>query len=497
MNVLELILKATILLLAAFAASAVLVRRPAALRHFVYTAVFAGVLALPAVSVFAPVMRVPVAAAPAAASITLATPAPPSVPARSVPWLPIAYTAGCFAVALRFTAGAIRTARLLRRAGTATVMHGVRVVESPEAEVPMTWGIWKPAVILPAGAAKWPATRLLSVILHERAHIQRRDLLAQTVAQAACCLYWFHPLAWAALRQLRRERELAADDAVLQQGVEAHVYASHLMETARNLASWIDAPAMADVSGLEARVAALLNPHRNRRPLSRPAATFVVMLTALAIAPLSTVIAQNIGSIAGTVSDPSGGLVPGCNLTVRNLDTNQQYTAAANAAGGFRFSPVSEGRYVIEARMPGFATFQVPVRVDAGREAHVDAKLQVGSVSEVITVHGSRSESTPPTPVAGRIRVGGNVTAARLVHQMKPAYSAEMKQFGLQGTVAIRAIIGKNGMLLNPVVVSSPDERLTSAALESVAGWAYAPALLNGMPVEVVTNIEVQYQLDK
>src|SRR5258706_596287 len=88
-----------------------------------------------------------------------------------------------------------------------------------------------------------------------RLRCARRDLLAQTIAQVACCLYWFHPLAWLALRELRKEREQACDDGVLRIGVPAHEYASHLMELARSLAarrgSLADAPAMADTSGLE------------------------------------------------------------------------------------------------------------------------------------------------------------------------------------------------------------------------------------------------------
>ena len=119
--------------------------------------------------------------------------------------------------------------------------------------MPMTWGIVRPVVMLPADAAQWPADRLRTVLLHELIHVRRCDLLAQALAQVACCLYWFHPLAWLALRQLRDERERACDDAVLLQGVPPHEYAAQLLDMVRGLrvrrSTLAGAPAMAESSG--------------------------------------------------------------------------------------------------------------------------------------------------------------------------------------------------------------------------------------------------------
>jgi TonB family protein len=101
------------------------------------------------------------------------------------------------------------------------------------------------------------------------------------VAQAACCLYWFHPLAWLAARQMRREREQACDDAVLGRGIAAQDYAGHLVDSARAMRGQrTGALAMAEPSELERRVRALLDGGRDRRPLNRAAAG--VMVTALA-----------------------------------------------------------------------------------------------------------------------------------------------------------------------------------------------------------------------
>jgi beta-lactamase regulating signal transducer with metallopeptidase domain len=109
----------------------------------------------------------------------------------------------------------------------------VRVVETDAAGVPMTWGFIRPVLLLPRGAGQWPAGRLRLVLLHELAHIERHDWLAQVLAEAACALYWFHPLVWGAARRLRIESERACDDRVLAAGVAPAEYARQLLEIAR------------------------------------------------------------------------------------------------------------------------------------------------------------------------------------------------------------------------------------------------------------------------
>ena len=85
----------------------------------------------------------------------------------------------------------------------------------------MSWGTRRPAVLLPQGAERWPTSRLEAVLLHELAHVRRRDCLTQLMAEVAVALHWVNPLAWVAAHRLRVEREHACDDQALGAGARA------------------------------------------------------------------------------------------------------------------------------------------------------------------------------------------------------------------------------------------------------------------------------------
>jgi TonB family protein len=384
-----------------------------------------------------------------------------------------------------------------------TIRRTVRVLDSVDVPVPLTWGIPSPVVLLPPGSAEWPEARLTAVLTHELVHILRYDLLAQAIAQAACAVFWFHPLAWLGLRELRRERERACDDAVLRLGIPAHDYAGHIMDLVRSLAGrrrWGNAVAMADISGLELRVRELLDGGRNRRPLNRRTAAVVIAAACAVLLPVAAVTlkAQAArGTIAGTVNDPSGARIPGCRVSAKNLEGQNQETTVANPAGEYRFNSIPAGRYAVQFQCPGFAMAKVEAVLVAGAASRVDGMMELGQVQESVTVQGRRP-AVAPRAAAGtpqRIRVGGSVSPVRLVHKTDPVYPADLQQLGVEGTVVIRAVISKSGAVLNPTVVNTIDSRLAQAALNAVSQWQYEPSLLNGQPVETLTMINVDFQL--
>ncbi|HKV42179.1 MAG TPA: energy transducer TonB [Blastocatellia bacterium] len=101
----------------------------------------------------------------------------------------------------------------------------------------------------------------------------------------------------------------------------------------------------------------------------------------------------------------------------------------------------------------------------------------------------------PPKPPA-RIRVGGQVEAARLIHQTIPAYPAIARTAHIQGTVVLRAVIGKDGSITSIQYISGP-ALLMKAAEDAVSAWRYQPLVLNGEPIEVETEISVIFTLNE
>jgi protein TonB len=103
-------------------------------------------------------------------------------------------------------------------------------------------------------------------------------------------------------------------------------------------------------------------------------------------------------------------------------------------------------------------------------------------------------KKAPPPPQ--RIRVGGNVQQAKLIRRPTPVYPAIAKQARIQGVVRLKAIISKDGTIKELQTISG-HPLLVPAAIAAVKEWVYQPTLLNGEPVEVETQIDVNFTLSQ
>jgi beta-lactamase regulating signal transducer with metallopeptidase domain len=380
----SLLAKATLLFAAAGIASAALRRSSAAARHLAWTLAVVGVLALPVLSVVTPGWTLPmvparadamtlpavVASAPSPAALPIVSPADaaspdderasaapaagpadgPFVAAGKVGWATLLlglWMAGAALVLARMAAGAWALHRIGRSAAaprgegwgellrdlcwTTGLDRPVRLLQAPDAAMPMTWGIVRPVVLLPAGAQEWNAERRRVVLLHELAHVARRDCLTQWLAGLACALYWFHPAAWYAARRLRVERERACDDRVLAAGTRGADYAAHLLEVARTfrapaLAAALSVP-MARPSQLEGRLLAVLNGVRGRPILGRRAGTLAALAAAGLVLPLAAMRPGPRSS--GSVDDPSPAVAAETKAPLRSTDAAAEWKAAS------------------------------------------------------------------------------------------------------------------------------------------------------------------------
>lgn len=142
----------------------------------------------------------------------------------------------------------------------------VDTLQSDAACVPAVVGVLAPRLVIPANWRSWSRSQRHCVLLHELAHIKRCDVAAQLLGRLALLAYWFNPLVWYAVRQLRAERELASDDCVLQAGQVASDYAEQLLRTLRTYrpVRLELGVAMAHSARLDQRVLAILDPQRRR-----------------------------------------------------------------------------------------------------------------------------------------------------------------------------------------------------------------------------------------
>jgi TonB family protein len=557
------VLQSSVILLVAFCAVRILRRQSAALRHLILTvALFASIL-VPFLGPLMPKQAPPpeikyVVAGFSPRSVTDAEQTRAEArdyigaPDKSEPEHSRAFViwiSGVSVMAIFILAGILRIAWLVHHARVFTtsqrldLKRKVRLLRSGST-ILGTWGVLRPCVLLPEDASTWSDNRLKIVLTHELAHIQRLDWPVQMVAEIMRAFYWFNPLFWFLCRRLRAESEHACDDVVLNAGINPSDYAAHLLDLVRTLRdssrAWSPVLAMARPPHLERRFVAMLNPSLDRKTVGR-FAVLVTCIVALSVtvplaavragqemkpAPVIVSIARPIeapvpkapapvkraapkpapvqgladGSLSGTVTDPTGAVIPGVPVTVLSRTVTQSatteteaQTTKTNDVGVYTFAALTPGQYSLSAQLPGFTAFRTPVTVERGQTFVQNITLSVGSIAQRVTV--TAPGQPRPQSVPRRIRVGGVVTAANLIAQVRPYYPQSASDAGIEGIVHLQALIGTDGTLVGLTPVGSANPDLTNAALDAVKQWRYKPTLLNNEPVQVITTIDIEFKL--
>jgi protein TonB len=138
-----------------------------------------------------------------------------------------------------------------------------------------------------------------------------------------------------------------------------------------------------------------------------------------------------------------------------------------------------------------------PVMATAGVVGGVPGGVPGGAMNGVlgsIVSAGSNVAALPKIAAPQRVRVSSGVAAGFKVRDVKPSYPPLARQARIQGTVVLQATISKDGSIENLTLVSG-HPMLAPAAIEAVKQWRYKPYLLNGEPVEVETQVQVNFTL--
>src|SRR5512136_419205 len=142
----------------------------------------------------------------------------------------ILYLAGFCILALRLLAGTL----LSRRLGRGASPDG-QILYSTQCIIPMTVGLFRARIFLPAESKDWDPDKLDAILVHEKEHVRRLDPLVEWLALLNRSLYWFHPLAWWLHRKLAVLAEQACDEAVVASGRDPESYAELLIDLARSV----------------------------------------------------------------------------------------------------------------------------------------------------------------------------------------------------------------------------------------------------------------------
>jgi len=178
--------------------------------------------------------------------------------------------------------------RLLHRLLKAiSLKRKVSLLSHKKVNVPITWGIIKPVVIMPDESRKWTKGQCSSALFHELSHIKRGDFLIKILTRISCAIFWFNPLSWLAFRMLKKEQEKACDELVLKAGVRPSTYAANLLSIRRSRqAHWNPPAAVLGAVGksqLNERLVAILKKQFKPKEVKMKTKIILTFLVILAI----------------------------------------------------------------------------------------------------------------------------------------------------------------------------------------------------------------------
>ena len=410
-------------------------------------------------------------------------------------WALAVWLAGELVFAARLASNYFAAWRIARRSRPLDWRTPVAVRASDEIQSPVLTGLLRPVILLPEDARRWDSDKRAAVLEHECAHVARLDHFWLVVVESIRCLYWVNPLVWAASRRVAVERERACDDLVLTQGIDANDYASHLLDFARQQRR-LPAAAMAEVSNLEGRLMAILNPKVRRNAAWRGALLASMALIALTL-PVTLGMTQNSRTVAAVVVDPSGAAVPGALVFLKPAAGGAIERKSADN-GTASFAGIGGGLYALEVHARGFRVASSSLEVLPGTGPLLrKVSLELGHMSETIGVEADRPAGAPPRQAVaeGPSNKGGQTEMPKLVKMTHPVYPPEAKAAGIEGSVVLQVVITKEGNPSSVKAISSPADSLSQSATAAVKEWKWEPAKLNGEPVEVVSDVTINFEL--
>ncbi|MBV9028311.1 MAG: hypothetical protein JO311_06800 [Candidatus Eremiobacteraeota bacterium] len=284
-------------------------QRQAATRYAVWLTSLLAIAALPIVLVWRPDAPIPALPSAVVHGAVIVSNASAQTAAAGGSWLAMLWLAGVAVCLLRLALSYVKIAAIVRRAEPAPQL-GAGVLLSDDVTIPIAAGIVRPAIVIPRRYAEaLTAASLRSIILHERAHIRRFDVLGNLIQRVIEALLFFNPWVYLIGRQMVKEREAACDDWAVSATRDADEYARCLSRVAeaagRHHAPLLTPSAMGSGRMMVGRIARLLDGEAREVKVNY----FVLGISVAAFAGLGFVFAGARGVAAERVALSAGTTV--------------------------------------------------------------------------------------------------------------------------------------------------------------------------------------------
>jgi TonB family protein len=371
-------------------------------------------------------------------------------------------------------------ATLDRRAAAAGLRSSPTLMESAAIAVPITMSVVRPVLVLPDDWREWSAERLDAVLIHELAHVARRDALTQRMTLFYRAMFWFSPLSWWLHRRISQLAEQASDEAALHAGIAPVSYAETLLECFEKLqrqprrAEWHVAMARRADADAARRLERILT-WKGGRLIMRTRLWFVALLfVSLSITGVTASV-----RLSSVIAEPPA------------LPALPAVTVPYSHPQPATLTP------------PRFATVEQSSRVRSQTPATTPAVQAVPPAKPTPPSDPQQStrpvsQETPEEFAAGAYdKSTPGVELPKVVREVKPKYTAEAMRAKIQGMVTVELIVGKDGKVTKARVSESLDQvlGLDEQALVAVKQWSFIPGTLNGEAVAVLVKIDMQFRL--
>jgi TonB family protein len=443
---------------------------------------------------------------------------------------------------------------LARLSARLRVSRPVMLLESCLAEAPMVMGHFRPVILMPVGLlAGFPPEQVEAILLHELAHIRRFDYVVNAFTQFAQGVLFYHPAAWWIASVIRSERENWCDDVVVATRGDAHEYAVALAALEQYRASRPKLAVAVTGGSLVSRIRRLLYPKEPGNAWTPFLASVILMATATVALVTWQAAAQQSTAAAPPQEEQTSKYDRWLNQDVPYIITEQERTAfkglttdeerdkfveqfwarrdpapgapenafkvehyrriayadelfGAIALAGWKtdrgriyimYGPPDE----IESHPSGGPDHRSPYEMwryryieGMGNDVILDFIDPTLSREYRLTSDPLAPKSAFSQPRPDRIRVGAILESKNLLTTVDPIYPPLARQARIRGVVRFTVTIGKDGRVSNMQLVNG-HPLLVAAARDAVSQWVYRPTLLNGEPVEVITEVDINFSL--